>query len=287
LFNNTLSTYVVAGGGGAIRVIPTTDGLEASIGYYNFNDSRAVNAGEMWVSGINCWDKIGCSIGTSVKNSCLNINNSGDVMIPYSLTTSNINANHITGSSIICKCDSTDANLPCEITMNRTIQNGTLCTAFGVGGSTNRGAFWYYNGKYRITINSNGVVNIDGNLIVNGTITDSTRSLNPCWICGTVAANGTVLSSNRGNYEFTCNKTGNGNYTSLPTNGNLPDTNYIINVTCQTDGAYATARINVNRTSVSSFNIITYVNNSAADCICSFSCYILILLYYLLNIIVI
>jgi hypothetical protein len=51
----------------------------------------------------------------------------------------------------------------------------------------------------------------------------------------------------------------------------LSYTNYIINVTCQTDGAYATARINVNLMSVSSFNIITYVNTSAPDCIFMFS----------------
>jgi hypothetical protein len=102
--------------------------------------------------------------------------------------------------------------------MNRTIKHSTLYTAFGVGGSTNRGAFWYHNGRDRITINSNGVVNLDGNLIINGTITDSTRSLNPFWICGKGAANGTVLSSNRGTYEFTCNKTGNGYYIISPTN---------------------------------------------------------------------
>jgi hypothetical protein len=56
------------------------------------------------------------------------------------------------------------------------------------------------NGEPRITIDDN--VTITEKLIVNGTITDNTRSLNPFWICGKVAANGTVLSSNRGNMDL-------------------------------------------------------------------------------------
>jgi hypothetical protein len=288
LFNKTLSTYVIAGGGGAIRVIPSTDGLEASIGYYSLNDSRAVNAGEMWVSGISCWSKTGYSIGTSVKHSCLNINTAGDITIPYILNTSNIIVHNLNGSSIVCKCDNTDADLPCEITMNRTITNGTLYTAFGVGGSTDRGAFWYYNGRDRITINSNGVVNIDGNLIVNGTITNNTQSLNPFWICGKISANGSILFSNRGKYLFTCVKSGVGTYTISPTNDNFPDTNYIVNVTCQVDGASASARINSAAISTSSIIVITYVNNVTTDCIFNFPLYIdiiIILIKYYINMI--
>jgi hypothetical protein len=125
------------------------------------------------------------------------------------------------------------------------------------------------NGETRITIDDN--VTITENLIVNGTITDNTRSLNPFWICGTVAANGTVVSSNRGKYGFTCHKTGNGYYIISPTNANCSDTNYIINITCQVDSTYASARINTGVMSVSSFAILTYVGNTAADCIFHFS----------------
>jgi hypothetical protein len=112
---------------------------------------------------------------------------------------------------------------------------------------------------------------VSGNLLVNGIIVDNERSLNPFWICGKVAANGTVLSNSRGKYSFTVVKTGPGAYAISPTNANVSDTNYIVNATCQVDGSHAHARINSASLSVSSFIVITYVGNVLSDCTFNFS----------------
>jgi hypothetical protein len=187
-----------AGGGGNIRAVPAFDNAESSIGFYRYTDMREAEPNSMWVAGQNCWNNQGFSIGTPGRDSCFNIDSSGNVSIPYNLY-------------------------------------------------------------------------VSGNLLVNGIIVDNERSLNPFWICGKVAANGTVLSNSRGKYSYTVNKNGTGSYTISPTNANFSDTNYIVNITCQVDNGYAHARVGSSSLGLSSFLVAVYVNNSLADCIFNFS----------------
>jgi hypothetical protein len=95
-------------------------------------------------------------------------------------------------------------------------------------------------------------------------------NISPFWICGKVASNGSVLSSH-GTYSFTVSKNGTGTYLIYPTNANFSNTNYIVNVSCQVDNAYAHARINTASLSTSSFLIATYVNNTLTDCTFNFT----------------
>ena len=51
IFSNTLNASAPGGGGGAVRIMPFTSVLEASSGDYNYNASRIIVAGDMWVGG--------------------------------------------------------------------------------------------------------------------------------------------------------------------------------------------------------------------------------------------
>ena len=106
---------------------------------------------------------------------------------------------------------------------------------------------------------------ITGNLVLDGSF-----KYKPYWIAGQVNTNGSILAT-KGRYAFTCSRAGVGLYTITP-NGSTPfsDTNSIVNLSCQVESAYATARIVNSSLSVSSFQIMTYVNNSLADCIFHF-----------------
>jgi hypothetical protein len=139
---------------------------------------------------------------------------------------------------------------------------------FSIGTPT-RDACFNIDSSGNVTIPYN--LYVSGNLLVNGIIVDNERSLNPFWICGKVAANGTVLSDSRGKFAFTVSRSGTGMYVIRPTNANFSDTNYIVSVTCQVDGNNAHARISSSSISVSSFLVITYVNNAQSDCIFNFS----------------
>jgi hypothetical protein len=75
-----------AGGGGNIRAVPAFDNAESSIGFYRYTDMREAEPNSMWVAGQNCWNRQGFSIGTPTRDACLNIDSSGDVLIPYNLT---------------------------------------------------------------------------------------------------------------------------------------------------------------------------------------------------------
>ena len=61
--------------GGNLRCVPMIDKNESSMGFYT-------DAGDMWVSGLNCWGVAGSSIGANVKGMCLNITSAGNVNIP-------------------------------------------------------------------------------------------------------------------------------------------------------------------------------------------------------------
>ena len=76
---------------GNLRIEPSLDGQESSVGYYNRSDLRDIAAGDMWVGGINCWRISGCTVRTPVLNSFLNITNNGNITIPYTLRTPVIN----------------------------------------------------------------------------------------------------------------------------------------------------------------------------------------------------
>ena len=94
-FNNIVNIRTPSQFGGSIRIIPALDNNEASIGDYNRNDARYAVTGDAWICGVNCWDKQGYSIGTPVLNNCLNINISGNVDIPYGITTPALTVNGI------------------------------------------------------------------------------------------------------------------------------------------------------------------------------------------------
>ena len=81
--------------GGSIRIIPALDNNGASIGYYEYMDTRWTSVGDAWVCGVNCGDERVCTIATPVLNTCFNINLSGNVNIPYGLITPAITVNHI------------------------------------------------------------------------------------------------------------------------------------------------------------------------------------------------
>ena len=72
-------------GGGNLRIEPTIDDRETSIGYYNRSDLRATVAGDVWVGGVSCWSRTGFAIGTPILASCLNIIDSGTVIANYIL----------------------------------------------------------------------------------------------------------------------------------------------------------------------------------------------------------
>jgi hypothetical protein len=220
------------------------------------------------------------SVGTSISTNTLSVSNSLSVLGNTTLSNKlkiqcaggggNIRVvpNFDSAESSIGFYRYTDMRENAANTMWVAGQNCWNLQGFSIGTPTKDACF---------NIDSSGTVsipynlNISGNLLVNGIIVDNERSLNPFWICGKVAANGTVLSSNRGKYLFTVTKNGTGTYLITPTNANFSDTNYIINVTCQVDSNHAHARINSASMSVSSFLIATYVNNVFADCTFHFS----------------
>ena len=81
----------VMGGGGRIRVIPTSDLGESSIGFYTYTDMRMVSAGDVWICGVNSWGAIGYSIGTHGLGNCFNIRPNADVYLKTQLFVNNIN----------------------------------------------------------------------------------------------------------------------------------------------------------------------------------------------------
>ena len=95
---NTMNIKTSGQGGGNLRIEPSVDGQETSIGYYNRSDLRATVAGDMWVGGLNCWGLAGDSIGTVVIGNCLNISNVGTVKAPYKMKTPLIYTDKIIGN---------------------------------------------------------------------------------------------------------------------------------------------------------------------------------------------
>ena len=102
-FGNAISLSTPSQGGGILRIIADVDGDEPSIGYYNYNDSRAAAAGELWGTGIKCWNRRDYNLGTPMLNSCLNINDTGAVTAYDKIRTPLIQADTIreNGSAFI------------------------------------------------------------------------------------------------------------------------------------------------------------------------------------------
>ena len=97
---NALTTSAASAIGGSIRVIASTSGNEASVGFYKCTDSRWAVASDMWVAGVKCWATTGYSIRKPILNNCFNINNDGNTAIPYGLKTPDIMVDTIKGSTL-------------------------------------------------------------------------------------------------------------------------------------------------------------------------------------------
>ena len=78
--SHTLNVRTLSQGGGNI-FFPKVDGNESGIGFYNRNDERNTNAGDVWACGVNSWFLGGYSIGTPILGNCLTINSDGNVGI--------------------------------------------------------------------------------------------------------------------------------------------------------------------------------------------------------------
>ena len=111
--------------GGAIRVITAIDEGQASIGFYNWNDARWTTVGDAWVTGINCWDKQGYSIGTPVLNNCFNIGLDGNVSIDYGFTCNDVATDTLRASTLeyLTIEDSVELNGYLNIAGETTISN--------------------------------------------------------------------------------------------------------------------------------------------------------------------
>jgi hypothetical protein len=105
LLHNRLTVYG-ASDGGNIKSVVAVDNAEASIGFYKCIDQRAIAAGDMWVAGMNSWNRQGCSIGTTTKDACFNITNAGNALIPWTLNvTGTITASHANPYWVAWKVD--------------------------------------------------------------------------------------------------------------------------------------------------------------------------------------
>ena len=93
-----LSLSTPTQGGGHLRIIPAVDGNESSIGYYNRSDSRSTDAGDMWVSRVNSWSRVGYNIGTPILSSCFNISDAGTITADYKIRTPTFQVDTILGN---------------------------------------------------------------------------------------------------------------------------------------------------------------------------------------------
>ena len=120
------------------------------------------------------------------------------------------------------------------------------------------------NGATQVTIDDDVI--ITGNLVLTGGL-----NYKPFWLAGKVNGNG-VIQSSKWRYTYTCTRNSLGLFTIIPSvSSPFTDTYYIVNNSCQIEGANATSRIVSSSLSVSSFQIMTYVNNSLADCMVHFA----------------
>ena len=195
-------------------------------------------------------------------------------------------------SQIFVRSNSDNADLPAEIALNRQVKSGYLATAYGVAGNTARGAFWWAGGHDRINIDcesgrvriavaldtpsmrsnvikslTNTTVRIENNVVITGDLScNGIVTNNPFWIAGKVASNGTSVVS-LGRYTFTCSTQATGQYTiTCGAITPFPDTNYVVQLTCQADGANATARVVNASVATSGFNVFTHLNSVSAAC---------------------
>ena len=109
IFSSSIDVQAPSQNGGGIRIIPAQDIGNSSIGYYNYMDKRSSAAGDVWISGIYCDNEQGYSIRTPVLNTCFNIQNHGNINIPYGLSTNGAAINVII------------ANTSSEITFGRNV----------------------------------------------------------------------------------------------------------------------------------------------------------------------
>ena len=153
--NKTLFITTPAQGGGNIRILPSTDLSESSIGYYTRNDARCTEIGDAWICGANTWGQNinGFSLGTPGLGSCLNIVTTGSVVAPYKFLSPTIQTNKILsyGDPSILLDDNIKVNGVSDLTENVYV-----------------GGVLYKNSSVITSVNNNKTFSI--NEILNGII---------------------------------------------------------------------------------------------------------------------
>ena len=122
-------------GGGYLRIIFNIDGNDSSVGYYHRSDSRSTVAGDMWVSGVNIWNRVGSNIGTPVLNSCLNISDSGAATADVKLRTPLIQTDIIRGNGADQVTIDADVIITGNLVLNRSFEYKPLWLAGTVYGN--------------------------------------------------------------------------------------------------------------------------------------------------------
>ena len=172
-FFRTLSVKTSTQNGGNIKIKPTTDGNESSIGYYNRVDLRETISGDVWVVGVNCWNKPGYSIGTPVLGYCLNIDLFGNVIVNSNLFINQVNVLTTLNSKANALNVYTISNIDTKFTTSNGLISNKLNSATGLNSSL---YIRSYDGAAIITINDSKLVALSSNLNVGGAIT-TTRIL--------------------------------------------------------------------------------------------------------------
>ena len=135
-FNGTVSVRTPSRTGGNLQILPSADGNQSSIGYYNRVDERSTTAGDMWVSGVNSWNYGGYSIGTPVLGMCFNISNTGATTVDYRLITPLLYAITIKASNATVITLQDDVNITGNLVVDGTI-TASNSKPFWVAGKVN------------------------------------------------------------------------------------------------------------------------------------------------------
>ena len=151
IFNQTMRIKTQSQGGGNLRIEPSVNGNEASIGYYNRSDLRITDAGDMWVSGVNRWSRVGFNIGTTVLGSCLNISNAGTISATYKLITPLLYSDILRANGATQITLDDNVIITGNLTIGRIYKYQNTHTASQTAGATRLTIAQLLNGIYEIT----------------------------------------------------------------------------------------------------------------------------------------
>ena len=151
IFNQTMRIKTQSQGGGNLRIEPSVNGNEASIGYYNRSDLRITDAGDMWVSGVNRWSRVGFNIGTTVLGSCLNISNAGTISATYKIITPLLNSDILRANGATQITLDDNVIITGNLTIGRIYKYQNTHTASQTAGATRLTIAQLLNGIYEIT----------------------------------------------------------------------------------------------------------------------------------------